>query len=58
MSRSDLVDKRCCCNRLFGHVVVTGYLYMFGAWLRHLFMVQVEVHVDAWYMLAQVIGTC
>jgi hypothetical protein len=36
---------------------VTGYLYKFGAWLMHLFMVQVEVHDDVWYMLAQVIGT-
>jgi hypothetical protein len=36
---------------------VTGYLYRFGAWLMHLFMVQVEVQVDVWYMLAQVIGT-
>jgi hypothetical protein len=42
--------------RLFGHVIVTGYLYRFGAWLMHLFMVQVEVQVDVWYMLAQVIG--
>jgi hypothetical protein len=37
---------------------VTGYLYRFGAWLMHLFMVQVEVQVDVWYMLAHVIGTC
>ena len=36
---------------------MTGYLYMFGAWLMHLFMVQVEVHVDVWYMLEQVIDT-
>jgi hypothetical protein len=43
--------------RLFGHAIVTGYLYRFGAWLMHLFMVQVEVHVDVWYMLAHVIGT-
>jgi hypothetical protein len=60
VSRSDLVDKideTGCCDRLFGQVVVTGYLYRFGAWLMHLFMVQVEVQVDAWYMLAQVIGT-
>ena len=34
-----------------------GYLYRFDAWLMHLFMVQVEVQVDVWYMLAQVIGT-
>jgi hypothetical protein len=31
-------------------VVVTGYLYRFGAWLMHLFMVQVEVQVGAWLM--------
>jgi hypothetical protein len=56
VSRSDLVDKideTGCCDRLFGQVIVTGYLYRFGAWLMHLFMVQ----VDVWYMLAQVIGT-
>jgi hypothetical protein len=35
----------------------TCYLYMFGAWLMHLFMVHVEVQVDVWYMLAHVIGT-
>ena len=43
---SDLVDKideTGCCDRLFGQVVVTGYSYRFGAWLMHLFMVQVEV---------------
>jgi hypothetical protein len=28
-----------CLERLFGQVVVTGYLYIFGAWLMHLFMV-------------------
>jgi hypothetical protein len=57
VSRSDLADKideTCCCYSLFGRVVVTGYLYMFVAWLMHLFMVQ----VDAWYMLAQFISTC
>ena len=27
---------------------MTGYLYRFGAWFMQLFMVQVEVHVDAW----------
>jgi hypothetical protein len=46
VSRSDLVDKideTSCCDRFFGHVVVTCYLYRFGAWLMHLFMVQVEV---------------
>jgi hypothetical protein len=53
VSRSDLVDnidETGCCDRLFGHVVVTGYLYRFGAWLMHLFMVQVEVQVGAWLM--------
>ena len=29
---------------------MTGYLYRFGAWLMHLFMVQVEVQVGAWLM--------
>ena len=29
---------------------MTCYLYMFGAWLMHLFMVQVEAHVGAWLM--------
>jgi hypothetical protein len=43
--------------RLFGRVIVIGYLYMFGAWLMHFFMVHIEVQVDVWYMLAQVIGT-
>jgi hypothetical protein len=63
VSRSDLVDKihnTGCCDRLFGQVVVigcldrllvdAGYLYRFGAWLMHLFMVQVEVQVGAWLM--------
>jgi hypothetical protein len=53
VSRSDLVDnidETGCCDRLFGQVVVTGYLYRFGAWLMHLFMVQVEVQVGAWLM--------
>jgi hypothetical protein len=53
VSRSDLVDKIDeigCCDRLFGQVVVTGYSYRFGAWLMHLFMVQVEVQVGAWLM--------
>jgi uncharacterized membrane protein SirB2 len=52
VSRYDLVnkiDETCCCDRLFGHVV-TGYLYRFGAWLMHLFMVQVEVQHGAWLM--------
>jgi hypothetical protein len=38
-------------------VVLTGCLYRFGAWLMHLFMVEVEVQVDVWYMFSQVIGT-
>jgi hypothetical protein len=44
--RFDLVDKideTGCCDRLFGQVVVTSYFYNFGAWLMHLFMVQIEV---------------
>jgi hypothetical protein len=44
VSRSDLVDKideTGCCDRLFGQVIVTCYLYRFGAWLMHLFMVHV-----------------
>jgi hypothetical protein len=49
----DKIDEIGCCDRLFGQVIVIGYLYRFGAWLMHLFMVQ----VDVWYMLAQVIGT-
>ena len=59
MSRSNLVDnivETGCCDSFFGHVIVTGYLYRFGAWLMHLYMVQVEVRVevqvDVWYMLA------
>jgi hypothetical protein len=46
VSRSDLVDKideTGCCDSFFGQVVMTCYLYRFGAWLMHLFMVQVEV---------------
>ena len=42
LSRSDLVDnidEIGCCDRLFGQVIVTGYLYRFGSWLMHLFMV-------------------
>jgi hypothetical protein len=53
VSRSDLVDKideTGCCDRLFGQVVVICYLYKFGAWLLHLFMVHVEVQVGAWLM--------
>jgi hypothetical protein len=65
VSISDLVDKideTGCCDRLFGQVIVIGYLYRFGAWLMQLFMVQglgtVWCMVDAcWYMLEQVIGT-
>ena len=44
MSSSELInkiDETCCCDRFFGQVVVTGYSYMFGTWLMHLFMVQV-----------------
>jgi hypothetical protein len=51
VSRYDLVDnidETCCYDRLFGQVFVTGYLYMFGAWLMHFVMVQVEVQVDVW----------
>jgi hypothetical protein len=51
VSRSDLVDKideTGCYDRLFAQIVVTGYLYRFGAWLMHLFMVQVWcMQVDA-----------
>jgi hypothetical protein len=46
VSRIDLVDKIDeigFCDRLFGQVVVTCYLYRFGVWLMHLFMIQVEV---------------
>ena len=53
MSRYDLVnkiDETGCCDRCFGQVVVTCYLYNFGSWLMHLFMVQVEVQVGAWLM--------
>jgi hypothetical protein len=53
VSRSDLVDnidEIGCCDRLFGHVVLTSYLYRFGAWLMQLFRVQVEVQVCAWLM--------
>jgi hypothetical protein len=41
VNRSDLVDKidETCCDRLFGEIVVTCYLYRFGTWLMHLFMV-------------------
>jgi hypothetical protein len=47
----DKIDDTGCCDRLFGQFVVTGYLFRFGAWWMHLFMVQVEVQVDAWFML-------
>jgi hypothetical protein len=46
VSRSDLVEKiddTGYWDRLFGQIVVRCYLYRFGAWLMHLFMVQVEV---------------
>ena len=49
MSRSDLVDKideTGWCDRLFGKVVVTYYLYKFDARLMHLFILQV-----VWYRL-------
>jgi hypothetical protein len=42
VSRSSLVDKideTYYCDRLFGYVIVRGYLYKFGARLMHLFMV-------------------
>jgi hypothetical protein len=51
--RYDLVvkiDETGCCDRLFGQVNVTCYLYRFVAWLMHLFMVQVEVQVGVWLM--------
>ena len=35
---------------------MTGYLYRFGAWLMHMFMVQVEVQVGTW-LVALVYGT-
>ena len=53
VSRYDLVDKideAGCCDSFFGQIVVKGYSYRFGAWLMHLFMVQVEVQVSAWLM--------
>ena len=43
-------DGTGCCDKLFGQVVGTGYLYRFGAWLMHLIMVQVEVEVGSWLM--------
>ena len=39
------------------YMLITGFLVQVGAWLMHLFMVQVEVHadvVDAWFIF---IGT-
>jgi hypothetical protein len=45
----DKIDETGCRDRLFGQVVVIGYLYRFGAWLMHLFMVHVEVQV--WCMV-------
>jgi hypothetical protein len=41
----DTIDEIDCCDRLFGQVVVTGYLYRFSAWFMHVFMVQDEVQV-------------
>jgi hypothetical protein len=32
------------------YMLITGYLVQVGAWLMHLFMVQVEVQVDIWLM--------
>jgi hypothetical protein len=63
VSISDLVDnidEVGCSDRLFGQVVVTGYVYMFGAWLMHLFMVQVDYSLfgTCWCMVdALVYGT-
>jgi hypothetical protein len=54
VSRSDLVDKideTGCCDRLFGQVVVTSYLYRFGAWLMHLFYGTGWCMVDVDYRL-------
>jgi hypothetical protein len=31
-------------------MLITGCLVQVGAWLMHLFMVQIEVQVDAWLM--------
>ena len=46
----DNSDQTSCCDRLFGQVVETGYLYKFGAWLMHLFMVQVLYRFGACLM--------
>jgi hypothetical protein len=46
----DKIDEMCYCDRFFGHVVVTGYLYRFSAWLMHLIMVQVLYRFGAWLM--------
>jgi hypothetical protein len=35
----DNIDETGYYDRLFVQVVVTSYLYRFGAWLMHLFMV-------------------
>ena len=35
----DKIDETSCCDRLFGQVVLTGYLYKFGVWLMHFVMV-------------------
>jgi hypothetical protein len=53
----DKIDETGCCDRLFGEVVVTGYLYRFGAWLMHLFMVQVDaslMHGSGYFYMIQV----
>jgi hypothetical protein len=46
----DNIDETGCCDRLFGHVVVTCYLYRSGAWWMQLFMVQVLYRFVAWLM--------
>jgi hypothetical protein len=53
VSRYNLFDniyETSFCVKFFGQVVVTCYLYRFGVWLMHLFVVQVEVQVGAWLM--------
>ena len=43
------------CTCLWYRLII-GCLVQVGAWLMHLFMVQVEVQVDAWFrLLVQVI---
>jgi hypothetical protein len=56
----DKIDETSCCDRFFGHVVVTSYVYRFGAWFMHLFMVQVDYRLFGigWCMVdALVYGT-